>query len=202
MSQTDLKTYHFRQPSGFESRRQHAFAFELRAEEGDSGIISGYASTFSTKPDAYNSIVLPGAFTNTLAQGLSRIKVLWNHNPDEPIGKLLEAREDSVGLWVRYQLSLGVQKAADIYTLIKDGVIDSMSFGFRILSDDYKDGVWRIKEVELWDVSPVTFPANQEAMITGVRSEDVQPSAEDIAPLLEEVRFFNSLLTFNARGSL
>jgi HK97 family phage prohead protease len=199
MSHTDLKTYHFRQPSGLDTRRRQAFAFELRAEEGDTGIVSGYASTFTTKPDSYNSVVLPGAFTNTLAKGLSRIKVLWNHNPDDPIGKLLEAREDNIGLWVRYQLSLGVQKAADIYTLIKDGVIDSMSFGFSILSDDYKDGVWRIKEVDLWDVSPVTFPANQEAMITGVRSEEAEPSAEEIDAAVQAVRMYRSLLEFNLK---
>jgi HK97 family phage prohead protease len=192
-------TYHCRQhPAGFQNRRKHAYAFELRAEDGNEGIVSGYASTFTTKPDAYNSIVLPGAFTGTLAKGLSRIKVLWNHNPDEPIGKLLEAREDNIGLWVRYQLSLNVQKAKDIYTLIKDGVIDSMSFGFRILSDGWENGVWVIKEVELWDVSPVTFPANQEAMIADVRSED-GTSPEDIDNFIQSIRLYRSLLEFNQK---
>lgn len=176
-----------------ENRQRHAYAFELRADEGEEGIVSGYASTFTSKPDSYNSIVIPGAFSETLAKGLSRVKVLWNHNPDEPIGKLLEAREDSVGLWVRYKLSLGIQKAKDIYTLIKDGVIDSMSFGFSILDDEYKDGVWKIKKVELWDVSPVTFPANQEAMITGVRSE-AEPDPQEVQALIDSIRLYRSLL--------
>lgn len=158
-------------------REYRSFDCQLETRADGEGIIEGYASVFGNV-DSYNSIIQPGAFTDTLQKGLNKIKVLWNHDSDEPIGKLITAYEDSKGLFVRYRLSLLVQKAQDIYNLIRDGVIDSMSFGFNIDDYEVQDGILLIKKVNLWEVSPVTFAANGLAQITGARHELIQV-AED-----------------------
>lgn len=138
-------------------------------ENGDYGVVEGYASVFGNV-DSYGTVIAPGAFGKTLADGLSKVKVLWNHDWDNPIGKVLEAREDSNGLFVKCQFSLGVERAKEVFTLIKDAVIDSFSIGFNILEYEIINDQYTINAVELWDVSPVTFPANREAKITACRS--------------------------------
>lgn len=148
-----------------------ACKFEVRAiGEGSDGIVEGYASVFGVQ-DWYGSVFDKGAFYKTLNAN-KNIKVLFNHDDDEPIGRVIEAREDEVGLYVKYKLSLGVSKGMETYTLIKDGVLDSMSIGFWIRTEAIENNIWHIKEVDLQEVSVVTFPANDQAMITAFRAYD------------------------------
>lgn len=151
-----------------------AYKFDIRAVS-EEGVIEGYASVFDVV-DSYKTAIKPGAFAESIASKTAAgIKVLFQHNPNEPIGSCLEIKEDSVGLWVKTQLILTVQRAREVYELIKAGALDSFSIGFMILEDawDKETGVIDIKKVDLWEYSVVTFPANKLAMVQNVRSEDV-----------------------------
>lgn len=143
--------------------------FEVKAVDEEAGTFEGYAATFSKKPDSYGDIIEPGAFTKTLKEAGKRVKILWNHNVLEPIGKPTELAEDDKGLFIKGKLSLGVQRAREVLSLMKDGVITELSFGYDTLKESWQNGMRHLQEVRLWDVSPVTFAANPEAVIVSVK---------------------------------
>lgn len=146
-------------------------AFEVKNLDEETGIFEGYAATFSEMPDAYKDIIERGAFTKTLNERGNRIKILWHHDVREPIGKPLEIKEDNKGLWVKGKLSLGVQRAREVLHLMKDGVITELSIGYDAIKAPVIDGVRRLKEIALWDVSPVVFAANADALVMSVKEE-------------------------------
>lgn len=146
---------------------------QLRSDSEDSYIFSGYAVTWGTL-DSKGSTFKRGCFKKTLQERESRIKILWNHNVDEPIGKPLQIREDKTGLFVRGQLTKGVTRADDVFLNLKAKVIDTLSFGFQTVKDQITNGVRNISEVKLYEVSPVTFEANSTAKILDVRSSDFE----------------------------
>lgn len=173
---------------------------DIRAQDNDEWIFEGYAVTWDSIDD-YNSTFKRGAFKKTISERGDRIKVLWNHNIDEPIGKIIEIREDDKGLFVRGLLTKGVSKAEDVYKNLKAKVIDTLSFGFNQLQGKpNKDGVRDITEVKLYEISPVTFEANDTAVITDVRKEDEkrikeekadkEKRAEEFAESLENVTLY------------
>jgi HK97 family phage prohead protease len=151
-----------------------SFKFELKEADAETGTFTGYAATFTDKPDAYGDVIEKGAFKKTLKEMGKRVKVLWNHDPKEVIGKPLEITEDEKGLLVHGKLSLGVQRAREVFELMKDGVINEMSIGYETITEKReewgKQGVRILKEVKLWDVSPVTFAANPDAGILSVKN--------------------------------
>ena len=144
---------------------------ELRADDKDEGIISGYCAVWS-QIDAYNSKFQRGAFKKTIQNRLDKIKVLYNHDTEKPIGKLLEIEEDSHGLRIKAQLIMDVESVRDTFNLIKGGAINAFSFGFRTLKDKFENGIQVITEVALGEVSPVIFPAGEASLITDARSTD------------------------------
>ena len=150
-------------------------ASDIRAVgDKDEWTFEGYAVTWNTIDD-YNSTFRKGSFRKTITERGSRIKVLWNHDTDEPIGKVVEIREDKKGLFVKGILTEGVSKASDVYKNLRAGVIDTLSFGFIPLQKKTtKEGILEITEVKLFEVSPVTFEANETAVITDVRSDDME----------------------------
>lgn len=140
------------------------------------GMFVGYASMFNNV-DLDRDIIAPGAFSKSLAKRApKKIKMLWQHDPRQPIGVWEELSEDSRGLKVRGRLLVnqGVPKADEAYALLKAGAIDSMSVGFIIPPGgweyDDKKQVRVIKEADLWEASLVTFPANPKARVTRVKS--------------------------------
>jgi len=155
-------------------RRAHDGGFE---STGDDGFFRGYAVIWDSV-DSFNSVFQRGAFRKTLQERSKSIKVLWNHDSNQVIGKLISAREDDKGLLVEAQLVLDVQKAREARSLMSVGAIDGLSFAFETISENVRpDGVRNITEVRLWEVSPVTFPSNPETSIDEVRAEsfgDVQ----------------------------
>jgi len=159
--------------------------FEVKDIDEEQGVFTGYAATFSKVPDSYGDVIESGAFSKTIQEGASRIKILWNHNVDEPIGKPLEITEDERGLLVKGKLSLGVQRAREVLALMKDGVINEMSIGYETVKSDVLTGVRHLKELRLWDTSPVTFAANPEAQITSVKAiEELKADVERLKALL------------------
>lgn len=128
--------------------------------------IGGHASLFGVV-DLGRDAVEPGAFAAALARrGASGIRMLFQHDPAEPVGRWTAIREDAAGLWVEGRLTAGVQKADELAALILSGALDGLSIGFRTVraQNDRRSGVRRIVEADLWEVSIVTFP-----MLPGAR---------------------------------
>jgi HK97 family phage prohead protease len=147
-------------------------SYELKESsvDMDARTFEGYASTWSE--DSVGDVIHRGAFAKSIAEAFpaKRIKVLWQHN--QPLGMPTEMREDDYGLYVRGKISKTVL-GDEALELMRDGVVDRMSIGFMIPKgkSDYDDkGVRNIREVKLMEFSPVTFPANEAAVITGVKS--------------------------------
>lgn len=144
-----------------------AFGFEFEAKaDGDSMVIEGYGSTFGNT-DHGGDMVMRGAFSKTLLQRMP--KMLWQHDSRKVIGVWQEAREDEKGLYLKGKF-VDTQLAREAYELAKAGAIDTMSIGYRATESEYDDKLRVIKEVELYEVSLVTFPMNDNAKILAVKS--------------------------------
>lgn len=136
----------------------------------DERTFAGYASTF--EEDQVGDIIHQGAFIKSITEAFpaGRVKVLWQHS--EPLGMPMEMREDSFGLFVKGKVSR-TRLGDEALELMRDGVVDRMSIGFMIpqgKSDFDEEGRRHIREVKLMEFSPVTFPANEAAIITGVKN--------------------------------
>lgn len=147
--------------------------FEIKNVSAE-GSFEGYGSVFGVL-DSYDEIIAPGAFTDTLAEQRAKGRLpamLWQHRSAEPIGAYTDMREDAVGLFVRGQLALSVQRAAEAFSLMKMRALTGLSIGFVTRDDSYDrvTGIRTLKKVDLWEVSPVTFPANDAARIQGVKA--------------------------------
>jgi uncharacterized protein len=146
-----------------------SFALEVKADD-DARTIEGFASVFNNV-DSYSDIVMPGAFTKSLSKRTP--VMLWQHNSDQPIGVWDDFMEQEKGLFIKGTV-LPTQLGNDAYTLAKAKAIKGMSIGYSPIKweMDDKKGVRKLSEVDLWEVSLVTFPANEKAQITRVKSED------------------------------
>lgn len=160
-----------------------SYPTEFKVDE-ESNIFEGYASIFGNK-DAGGDIIQSGAFKKTLREGGNRVKVLWQHDTNTPIGKPMEMEEDAKGLRVKAKIS-ETQAGKDALKLMRDGVINELSIGYDVVKDDYDENrdARLLKEVRLWEFSPVTFAMNQAATITGVKSiEDIRPALKKLVEL-------------------
>jgi len=148
--------------------------------------ISGYASLFGNKDDG-GDVVAPGAYAASLDRlkaAKRSVKMLWQHDPGRPIGIWDEIWEDKKGLFVKGRILEDVQLGAEAIALIQAGAIEGLSIGYRTRRAEKAPGGGRmLHEVELWEVSLVTFPMLPEA-----RVETAQPSEEDtLAQSLTEI---------------
>jgi hypothetical protein len=137
------------------------------------GYFSGYASLFGIV-DLANDIVEFGAFSKTLERHSSRpVRMLFQHDPDQVIGRWVTIYEDRKGLYVEGQLSLDVVRAKDIHALMLSGALDGLSIGFKTCKSckDPKTDARHILEADLWEISVVTFPMLPDARVTQVKSE-------------------------------
>jgi HK97 family phage prohead protease len=131
------------------------------------GRFAGYASVFGQVDDG-GDIVMPGAFRRSLGlRGKHRIKMLFQHDPKEPVGVWDVIREDLYGLWVEGRLVQDVPRADALRRLIARGAVDGLSIGFRTVKSTRagREGHRRLWEVDLWEVSIVTFPMMDLARI-------------------------------------
>jgi HK97 family phage prohead protease len=155
-------------------RETRAFSFEIKTV-GDDGTIEGYGSVFDVK-DSYDDVIKPGAYAATLAAHKAAgtmPAMLWQHDSDEPIGVWTEMIEDAKGLRVKGQLLLATTRGREAYELLKVGALKGLSIGFMAKEWSYQDDVRILTAIDLWELSVVTFPANQKATVTGVKSVDV-----------------------------
>ncbi|MFZ6726170.1 HK97 family phage prohead protease [Undibacterium sp. MH2W] len=140
----------------------------------DNGMFAGMGSVYSVV-DQGDDIVAPGAFADSLKSWSEKGRMpalLWQHNQREPIGAYTKMQETDAGLYVEGQLCLKTQRGAEAYELMKMGALSGLSIGFitRDYSVDQKTGVRTIKAADLMEVSPVTFPMNDDARIQVVKS--------------------------------
>jgi HK97 family phage prohead protease len=135
------------------------------------GAIEGYASLFG-EVDQARDMVMPGAFTQTLKQrGLRKIPMLFQHDPSEPVGIWLDLAEDWRGLRARGRLIPDVMRARELLSLLKAGAVDGLSIGYRTVRGqiDPKSRVRRLYQVDLWEISIVTFPLLSGARVSAVK---------------------------------
>ena len=159
-----------------ETRQMRSIASKFETRESEEGLfIEGYFSVFNSTyelwPGATESVA-PGAFENTLG---GDIRALIDHETRLVLGRnksgTLELREDSHGLWGRVKINPNDQDAVNLYERVKRGDVDQCSFGFDIVKEDTEvrdDGSvhWTIREVKLYEVSVVTFPAYTETSVS------------------------------------
>lgn len=139
---------------------------------GDDGTFYGYASLFGVT-DLGRDVVSRGAFTKSLAQRpAARVKMLREHDQSEPIGVWSEITEDTKGLRVSGKLVLDTVKGRETHALLKAGALDGLSIGYRTKSArmDKAKGVRMLDEVELHEISVVTFPMLPAATVEAVKS--------------------------------
>lgn len=140
-------------------------------QAGAAGIIEGYASLFGVA-DSGGDIILPGAFARSLAKrGTAGVKMLWQHDVAQPIGNWTSIVEDARGLKVTGRLDPSVARAREALSLIRSGAVDGLSIGFRTrrATKDKASGLRRLQEVDLWEISIVTFPMQSLARIDAVK---------------------------------
>jgi len=165
--------------------------------DGLIGRFQGYASVFNTI-DRGNDLILPGAFKRSLRErGAKGVKLLWQHDPKEPVGIIDDLYEDTRGLFVHGRLILDVDRAREAYRLLGAGALDGLSIGFHTLkSNQRSDGVRLLREVDLWEISLVTFPMNEQARISSFKSNcnSENFSAVDETALVAGLRHLTRLM--------
>ena len=161
---------------GRQGREIRSFALSIKAT-GDDGSVEGYGSVFGVR-DNYDDVIASGAFAQTLKDHKSAgtmPAMLWQHDSCEPIGVWTEMVEDGKGLKIKGKLALDTVRGKEAHALLKMGALNGLSIGFvsKQWAYDRDTEVRTLTEIDLWEVSLVTFPANEKARITGVKAADV-----------------------------
>lgn len=150
--------------------------FEIKADSDDELIIEGHGAV-KGNIDSYKDVITDGAFKKTIKEQGERIAFCYQHDIYNPIGKILDIKEDAKGLWLRVKIS---DAENDIKTKIKEGILKEMSIGYSVL--DMKRGeqdgedVNFLTEIKLYEVSLVTIAANPMAMIESMKAEGQEAS--------------------------
>ena len=155
-----------------ELNRTLTSCFEVKTFD-EEGVFEGYASVFR-QVDHGKDAVVPGAFSRTIAErGVKGVKLLWQHDPTEPLGYITELKEDQRGLFIKAKLNLDVRRAREALSLMRQGALDGLSIGFKTLKSkkDETCGVRHLFDLDLWEVSLVTFPMQPEARISSFKSD-------------------------------
>jgi uncharacterized protein len=157
-----------------------AFDLEIKlaGDGATAGTVDGYGSVFGIV-DRGGDIVEAGAFKASLADWKRRKAmppILWQHDPTMPIGVWTDISEDEKGLKVQGQLVLDVPQAAAARALISAGAVKGLSIGYetKVSSVERSTGVRRLKTLDLWEISLVTFPMMPQAQVSGVKAIDAR----------------------------
>lgn len=167
--------------------KRHTIEAAIRAGDDSKRVVQGYAAVFNKVAkitERLHEKIAPGAFKNSIG---GDIRALWSHNTDLVIGRTtndsLKLSEDDTGL--RFELSLpDTTQGRDAYTLIKDGYVSGVSFGFRVKKDAWdrgQDGQPHLRtllDVDLLEISPTPFPAYGETMVSARSSEELLKEKE------------------------
>ncbi len=163
---------------------QKSLSLDVKAV-GEEGQIEGYGAVFGNR-DSYGDVIVKGAFAETLKG--RKPKMLWQHNMMDPIGSWDDYLEDERGLYMKGRIAIKSTKGRDAYELVKAGAIDGLSIGYVTKDYDMEGGARMLKEVDLFETSLVTMPANAAALVTNVKNADVR----DIEAVLRQMNFSRS----------
>lgn len=165
-------------------------------------IVKGYASTPSL--DWVRDIVLPGAFDESLRRtgiaGPKGVKLLWQHRSDKPLGRILKLEQRPRGLWLSGEIDEAISWGKDVAAAIKSNGGFSFSIGYRVEDADIGDGpdgkpALFLKRLSLHEVSVVTIPANEDAVMVGFGDPDDDPVLTALQDLTATLRQFNQEAT-------
>jgi HK97 family phage prohead protease len=171
---TTMTTLHLKDKSPALEMRRAQVKLSAKAVTAE-GQFEGYGSVFGNE-DSYGDVVAEGAFADSLkahsAEG-TMPALLWQHDPSQPIGVYTEMREDKRGLFVKGELALDTQRGQEAHSLLKRGALNGLSIGYmpKRWEFDEDNNVLTLLEVDLWEVSLVTFPANTQARVSGVKAK-------------------------------
>lgn len=152
----------------------------------DSGEFEGHGSVFNLE-DSYGDVVLPGAFQKSLEEHRAAgtlPAMLWQHDPGQPIGVYSDMKEDAKGLYVKGRLLTETAKGREAHAMLKAKAVRGLSIGFVTRAWEWREETRLVKDVELWEVSLVTFPAQRAAQV-----EDVKNSGSPITTERELEQF-------------
>ena len=154
-------------------------SFELKAKEDETGMIAGFFSTYDETPDSYGDIIKPGAFTETIKKREESghpFPLCFNHDFSQVIGAVDKIEDTEKGPYIEAHF-LDTDLAQDVRKMLKSGAIYQFSFAYDVLGwenpseEQRKAGVWNIlTKLEVFEISVVTVPANQNAVATEVKS--------------------------------
>jgi len=172
--------------------------FELKDFDVETGVFEGYASTWDI--DLGRDRAVKGCFNKCLeTKRFSEIDILFNHDDQEIIGELLEAKEDDTGLYIKAQLYVGdIQRASEVKFLMDKGKLNKMSIGYIAEKKAYVEGIRELKQINLIEISVVKKPMNPNASILLVKSVEDLPefkSLADIEDLLKGLGCSNAAAT-------
>ena len=175
-------------------------SLELKADVNDKGEFVGIASYYDYK-DFADDIVVKGAFAKTIAENKGEVVMLWQHDTKQPIGKML-LTDNEKGLEVAGFINLEVEKGKEAFALLKQGAIKGLSIGYFTREWDYdtERKAKLLKDIDLKEVSLVTFPCNDRSNVelATVKNEELNKAYEKFEGLKSEVsRFFNSYIRAN-----
>jgi HK97 family phage prohead protease len=159
---------------------------EIAADGSFDGILAVYNDV-----DLGGDSILPGAFTKTLKDHGNEVPLLWQHDTEEPIGQLT-VTDSAEGLLVKGQLLMELPMAQKAYLLLKAKIIKGLSIGYDAIKKDVEGGVRKLKEIRLWEGSVVTFPMNQLAMVTAIKSLLEMEKKDDFNTELAEIQLRDS----------
>ena len=151
---------------------------EIKAGPDEDGQIQGMASVFDVVDDGMD-VVSPGAFRKTLDTIRNtgrKVPILWQHDPNQPIGVWDEITETERGLMAKGRIFKDVAKGAEAIVLARNGAVTGLSIGYRTKQATQEAGgrVRRLMELELFEISLATFPMLKDARITSVKADKPQ----------------------------
>jgi len=142
------------------------------SEDENKAYFEGYGAVFGNI-DAYGDMIVKGAFKKTLEkweQSGKKIPLLYQHHPSEILGVITRAYEDDYGLYIIGEINLNTSKGQEVYSLLKQGALQGLSIGYEVKQYETTKGIRKLLEVELWEISLVTFPANELAEVVKVKA--------------------------------
>jgi Escherichia/Staphylococcus phage prohead protease len=185
------------------------FGLEVKAVN-EEGIVEGYASVFGGAPDLYGDVISPGAFAENLAKHRREGTMplfLWGHDSSQPpIGNWTEMAEDGKGLWVKGEIDLEDPLGLRVHRALKRKAMKGLSIGYETReaeADPKRPGVRFLKSIDLWEVSPVNFPAQTRAAVDNVKSytaADALPTLPEFEEFLREAGGFSKSLATAIAG--
>lgn len=184
---------------------------EFAAQMPSDGTVEGYAATFDREPDSYGDVIAKGAFARTLTEWSQKeqpIPLLYGHNTTDPemnIGRVTDAYEDERGLHVRAEFDADNPKAQYVRKLAKEGRLYQFSFAYSVrdaMETELEDGAkaYELRDLDLYEVSLVQIPANQHAVVTGIKSGRRNSKAD--ADELRQIRALAAQITQAINGLL